>query len=132
MRIISIFFIYLLSIVILEGCINKKSTGIVEEISSISLVGAYVGDLPCVDCDAISTVLQLGQDHSYKLTYTYDGKSSDSFVREGSWVIKKNHLVLKGLDYIYKIEPDYLVQLDLSGQEITGELADKYQLAKIK
>lgn len=132
MRTVSIFFIYAVSIFTLLSCINKKSTRIVEEISSVNLIGAYFGNLPCVDCDAISTVLQLGRDHSYKLTYTYNGKSDDEFVKEGSWFVKKNHLVLNGLDYVYKIEPDFLVQLDLSGQVITGELAEKYQLDKIK
>lgn len=132
MRIISRLFIFTVSAFVFISCINKKSTTTFDEASRVSLIGIYKGDLPCVDCDAISTVLHLGRDNSYKLTYVYEGKSNDAFTKEGSWTVNKNYLVLNGVDYKYKIEPDYLVQLDLAGQVIKGDLAEKYQLEKIK
>jgi len=128
----------ILTFVVTNSCINNhKSTSVLDKISSremavANVIGAYAGNLPCVDCDAIATVLHLDRDHSYKLTYKFEGKSKDQFVKEGSWSIDKNCLELNGLDYKYKIEPEYLVQLDLSGQEITGDLADQYQLIKVK
>lgn len=140
MRILSSY-ISILSILILiitNSCINNhKSTTVLDRMSSpektvANVIGAYTGNLPCVDCDAITTVLHLDRDYSYTLTYKYEGKSKDQFVKEGSWAINKNCLELKGVDYKYKIEPGYLVQLDLSGQEITGDIADQYQLAKVK
>lgn len=132
MRIVSYLLIFAISAFVQVGCINKKTTTNIDELSSANLIGAYKGDLPCVDCDAISTVLHLDRDHSYRLTYMYQGKSNDAFVKEGSWKINKNFLVLNGVDYKYKIGPDFLVQLDLSGQVITGDLAQSYQLEKIK
>jgi len=140
MRIPSYYFspLCLLVFVITNSCINNhKSTSVIDKLSNpettvANVIGAYTGNLPCVDCDAIATVLHLDRDHSYKLMYKFEGKSKDEFVKEGSWTIDKNCIELKGLDYKYKIEPEHLVQLDLSGQEILGELADQYQLIKIK
>lgn len=120
------------------SCINNhKSSVAIDRISNqettlTNLVGSYIGNLPCVDCDAINTVLHLKRDHSYQLIYSYDGKSDDEFTKEGLWTVNKNHLILKGLDYQYMIQPDFLIQLDLSGNEITGELAEHYQLSKVK
>jgi hypothetical protein len=74
----------------------------------------------------------LNRDNSYVLTYTFEGKSSDTYVKQGFWKINKNRLILHGVDYKYKIAGDKLFQLDLSGNEITGDLARFYQLSKIK
>jgi uncharacterized lipoprotein NlpE involved in copper resistance len=120
------------------GCINnKKRTTAKDKLENIELlaanvVGVYGGALPCVDCDAISTSLELHRDHSYTLIYMYDGKSNEQFVKKGKWGIDKNKLILDGVDYKYKIESELLVQLDLSGNEIKGDLAESYQLAKMK
>lgn len=128
----------LLAIAFVVGCINnKKRTAAKENLENVELVGVkiigvYGGRLPCVDCEAISTVLELKHNHAYTLTYRYDGKSSDQFVKEGHWKIEKNKLILDGLDYKYKIDNEILVQLDLSGNEITGDLAERYQLARIE
>lgn len=102
------------------------------EILSANLAGYYSGDLPCVDCEAINTMLELHKDNSYVLRYMYEGKSEDQFIKEGEWSIKKNMLTLEGVDYQYKINPDYLIQLDLAGNEIKGDLAEKYQLSRIR
>jgi hypothetical protein len=74
----------------------------------------------------------LDGNQTYKLIYKYEGKSEDEFIKEGDWLITDDYLVLQGIDYQYKIEPDYLQQLDLSGNEITGAIAEKYQLSKVK
>ncbi|MFZ4863829.1 copper resistance protein NlpE [Sphingobacterium sp. Mn56C] len=103
-----------------------------QELRAANVVGIYSGNLPCVDCDAISTVLEINRDQSYVLRYTYEGKSADEFVKEGSWEIEKNKLTLNGIDYKYKVGDENLVQLDLSGNEITGDLAQKYWLPKVK
>lgn len=125
-------------IIITISCINNQKKSSVadklesQEMITSNVIGIYRGNLPCADCDAISTVLLLDRDYSYKLTYIYEGKSNDTFVKEGDWTIDKNYLKLNGEDYKYRIEPEYLVQLDLSGKEITGDIADKYLLSKVK
>ncbi|WP_164123571.1 copper resistance protein NlpE [Sphingobacterium sp. xlx-130] len=138
MRIFAYISTALITIALFVGCINnKKRTTAKDKLENIELlaanvVGVYGGSLPCVDCDAISTVLELHRNHSYTLIYMYDGKSDDRFVKEGKWQIEKNKLILDGVDYKYKIESEILVQLDLSGNEITGDLAERYQLARLE
>lgn len=138
MRFFNYISLAILATALLVGCINnKKRTTAKDKLENIELltaniVGTYGGNLPCVDCDAISTVLELHRDHSYTLSYMYDGKSNDKFVKEGKWEIDKNKLILDGVDYKYRIGNEILVQLDLSGNEITGDLAESYQLARMK
>lgn len=126
-----------LSLLVLS-CINNQRTSDVKERSdntevlSANIIGEYSGALPCVDCQGINTLLELHRDNSYVLTYIFEGKSSDTFVKQGFWKVNKNRLTLHGVDYKYKIDGDKLFQLDLSGNEITGDLARLYQLSKVK
>lgn len=134
---LSISFLLILMAVTLSCVNNQKSVAAKDktesmEILSANLAGYYSGDLPCVDCEAINTMLELHKDNSYVLRYMYEGKSEDQFIKEGEWSIKKNMLTLEGVDYQYKINPDYLIQLDLAGNEIKGDLAEKYQLSRIR
>lgn len=134
---LSISFLLILMAVALSCVNNQKSVAAKDktesmEILSANLAGYYSGDLPCVDCEAINTMLELHKDNSYVLRYMYEGKSEDQFIKEGEWSIKKNMLTLEGVDYQYKINPDYLIQLDLAGNEIKGDLAEKYQLSRIR
>jgi len=62
----------------------------------------------------------------------YVGKSEEVFERTGKWQVDKDILSLENVDYNYKILDNQLNQLDLSGKEIKGDLADKYTLMKIK
>lgn len=134
---LSISFLLILIAVALSCVNNQKSVAAKDktesmEILSANLAGYYSGDLPCVDCEAINTMLELHKDNSYVLRYMYEGKSEDQFIKEEEWSIKKNMLTLEGVDYQYKINPDYLIQLDLAGNEIKGDLAEKYQLSRIR
>ena len=128
----------LILIAVVFSCVNNQKSVAAKdkaesmETLSANLAGYYSGDLPCVDCEAINTMLELHKDKSYVLRYVYEGKSEDQFIKEGEWSIKKNTLTLEGVDYQYKINPDYLIQLDLAGNEITGDLAEKYQLTRIR
>jgi copper homeostasis protein (lipoprotein) len=120
------------------SCVNNQKSVVAKdknenmESLSANLAGLYSGNLPCVDCESISTILELNQDKSYVLRYSYEGKSEDQFIKEGEWDVQKNTLTLEGLDYQYKINPDYLIQLDLAGNEIKGDIAEKYQLSRVK
>lgn len=138
MRILTIISYFIFLLIVTFGCINnQKKTAVVDKMESSEMItaqviGVYRGNLPCADCEAIRTVLLLDSDYSYKLTYIYEGKSIDTFVKVGDWSVDKNYLKLNGEDYKYKIENDYLVQLDLSGKEITGDIAERYLLSKVK
>lgn len=134
--------VFLLSFVLIQcvlfSCINnQKKTAALDKLhrqdkSGLNIIGSYFGNLPCVDCDAIQTFLTLNRDYTYKMNYIYKGKSGEIFTKEGNWDIKNDFLELVGLDYKYKIEPELLVQLDLSGKEILGDISEKYQLTKVE
>ncbi|HLT86991.1 MAG TPA: copper resistance protein NlpE [Sphingobacterium sp.] len=125
--------LFLLGLLIIIGCVNTRTNASIEnnkfgKVTESRLVGTYRGNLPCTDCDAIATSLTLANDKAYTLEYIYVGKSAEPFSKTGTWELKDGELNLEGLDYKYKVEPDQLRQLDLSGKEIRGELAERYIL----
>lgn len=126
--------LFLLVIVLALGaCMNQHASTNADttksaKITENKVIGVYTGDLPCTDCEAIATVLTLTADEGYTLEYVYVGKSPEAFSKIGSWKLKDEELNLSGLDYKFKVENKQLRQLDLSGKEIKGELADQYIL----
>ena len=80
--------ILLLPLLVLS-CINNQRTSDVKERSdnmemlSANIIGEYSGSLPCVDCHSINTLLELNRDNSYVLSYIFEGKSNDTFVKQG-------------------------------------------------
>jgi len=100
-------------------------------LKGLSVVGVYEGKLPCADCSTISTVLSLDNDRNYRMRYIYVGKSEEIFEYQGKWTVDRDILSLENIDYSFKVAKDQLNQLDLSGKDIKGELADKYVLTKV-
>lgn len=136
MRVIVYISVLFFSAVIATSCINSKANADAEvgndKMSQLTgLVGRYVGDLPCADCSAISTTLVLSDNKTYVLNYSYVGKSDELFEKKGTWRVVDDVLQLDSEDYNYKIVGNKLNQLDLSGKEITGNLAGKYMLNKV-
>ncbi|MGJ1205012.1 copper resistance protein NlpE [Sphingobacterium lactis] len=127
-------------IVLIVGfsCINNKSNVnqlVAAEdnaLKGVSVIGTYEGKLPCADCTNITTVLSLDNNKNYLMRYEYVGKSDEVFEHKGKWKVDKDILSLENVDYTFKINKNQLNQLDLSGKEITGDLAEKYVLVKIK
>ncbi|MCL1850765.1 MAG: copper resistance protein NlpE [Bacteroidetes bacterium] len=99
--------------------------------------GTYSGILPCADCEGIETNLILKMDNTYQISWKYMGKDDEIYTHEGTfvWDATGNIITLENMDVeeyptMYKVCENYLLQLDLSGNVITGELADKYILTK--
>ena len=98
--------------------------------------GTYKGVLPCADCEGIKTELELNSDKTYEIKETYlakgDGKPFES---KGSFQFDSKNSSIIELDKAgdsrkYFVAEGYLKALDIDGKEITGDLADKYQLKK--
>lgn len=134
MRIVKIGIGFLMILIVAFSCMhNKVAQQAMDknaEFSVVNLIGVYKGNLPCADCDAIETFLTLTNQYDFEMKYRYIGKSDQLFEYEGKWHLEDNRLVLEGVDYMYKVDKNRLWQLDLSGNEIMGELADKYVLVK--
>ena len=103
---------------------------------SDALAGMYKGVLPCADCEGIETVLVLNPDNTYLLRTTYLGKADTAATEKTGtlrWSPEKSLIVLGGLENSpnkYTVGDNKLTQLDMEGNPITGNLADKYILTK--
>ncbi|MBL7962855.1 MAG: copper resistance protein NlpE N-terminal domain-containing protein [Flavobacteriales bacterium] len=103
--------------------------------NALDWAGTYSGTVPCADCEGIATQLTLNTDGTYTLRTAYLGKNTGPFVQEGSftWKDDGNHIVLQGNEGrpgIYQVGEERLIQRDLEGKPITGDLADRYVLNK--
>ncbi len=104
--------------------------------NSLDWNGTYKGVLPCADCEGIETELELNTDKTYELKETYLGKGDGkAFESKGSFQFDANNTSVIELDKTgdnrkYFVAEGYLKALDMEGNEITGDLADKYELKK--
>lgn len=104
---------------------------------SLDYIGTYKGTVPCADCEGIETTLTLLDESHYELQTIYKGKSNTPFVSKGtySWHESGNKIKLDGIkegegSNQYQVIENGLIQLDLEGNRITGELGRKYLLQK--
>ncbi|BAQ60760.1 lipoprotein [Geminocystis sp. NIES-3708] len=98
--------------------------------------GKYQGIIPCASCEGIKTTLTLNQDLSYVLSTQYLGKSEEVFEVKGTfqWNKAGNTITLDGIKDApnqFLVGENTLIQLDMTGNRITGNLADKYMLSKV-
>ena len=138
---ISIIAVLLLSF---ESCKQQSSPSKEQENQSVDTihnsktcldwVGVYAGVIPCADCDGINVRMTLNNDMSYQISYQYMGLSNEPFLFSGNftWDDSGNTVILDNNDLPsrYKVAENKLIQLDMTGNEITGELADNYILTK--
>lgn len=104
-------------------------------------VDQYAGELPCADCEAIETELSLTTDKKYMLHTIYRGRKakgagSNEFSEEGIWMLHGMDTIhlqgRKDAPSVYIRTDSSLIQLDMKGQRITGKLANRYELKKIR
>jgi uncharacterized lipoprotein NlpE involved in copper resistance len=102
--------------------------------NSVDWAGTYQGVLPCADCEGIDTELVLNEDGTFKRTMTYLGKEGEPVVNEGSftWTADGGTVEMTIGDETarYFVGESYATQLDMEGNKITGDMADKYVLQK--
>lgn len=104
--------------------------------NSLDWAGRYHGVTPCADCEGIETNLVLHGDQTYELSIKYIGKSNELYQTYGSfrWDESGNQIILDVEENSrpagYIIQENRIVQLDMDGNRITGEIADAYILKK--
>jgi uncharacterized lipoprotein NlpE involved in copper resistance len=137
---------FILSISFLAACgsgsdeIAAGDSAFKTEVPKALVINAeeYTGSLPCADCEGIDVSLQLNKnDSSYIMTSVYKGSrvdsSNNSFKDTGTWSMNgvDTLLLLHNGNSVKYIKTDTtLIQLDGSGNRITGPLADKFVLHK--
>jgi uncharacterized lipoprotein NlpE involved in copper resistance len=136
--------LFVLSIVCLLLSLIACKSGVNEQIATddnaqtcLDWEGTYSGILPCADCEGIETEISLKQDNTYQISWKYLEKSDELYANEGTfvWDATGSIITFENINNekeptMYKICENYLLQLDLSGNVITGDLADKYILTK--
>jgi uncharacterized membrane protein len=100
---------------------------------ALKYTGLYSGYLPCADCAGIMTFLSLSSDMTYRLEETFAGKNDTARRANGIWKRENDKVVLYQGDKVlisYLPEGQKLVQLDIEGKRISGNLGDKYVLSR--
>lgn len=104
--------------------------------NSLDYAGEYTGTTPCADCEGIGTVVTITYEGTFTKTIKYLGKDDDTvhaFEGDYSWNEAGNTITLEGLEdqpSHYFVGENMLIQLDMDGNRVTGELAEMYILNK--
>lgn len=121
-----------------EGSAIESITPAVGDTSQNALDwnGVYQGVLPCADCEGIKTTIILNQDLTFVKQVQYLGKDEQVFEEKGTfkWNETGSRIILEGIEQApnqFIVGENQLIQLDMRGDRISGELADKYILSKI-
>jgi len=116
---------------------ETESVAVENSRDNLNWIGSYSGVIPCADCQGISTQITLSADNTYQIKWKYQGKDDETFKKSGTfrWDDDGNIITLEGLEpdkfpVRYKVGEEHLLQLDMDGNVITGELADKYMIHK--
>jgi uncharacterized lipoprotein NlpE involved in copper resistance len=108
----------------LSSCLSK----------TIDWAGVYTGTIPAADGEGINVRVKLNKDNTYELTYEYIGKPDNKFTNTGSFKWNNTgdiiNLGIAETPSYYKVIENKLIQLDMKGKPITGNLADMYVLTK--
>ena len=125
------FLAILLAVALIGACTPKETETVFEG------AGEYFGTIPAADSPGINVQLILNPDFSFILVYDYiDAEEESVFTWEGVFIVNDDIITLEQEEYppafpaLYKLGEDYLIQLDLEGNEIEGEFAEMYILRK--
>jgi len=101
------------------------------------IAASYMGIVPCADCEGIQTEVTLYADTTYLLVTNYLGKNPKDTAglntnKKGKFMTHNDTVHLGGDGSKFLKNDTALIQLDGSGKVITGKLADKFILKKVK
>lgn len=103
--------------------------------NSLDWAGTYTGVIPCADCNGIETRITLHENGSYRMIQVYRDKEG-VFETKGNfkWNEAGSMISLFEDDRLvnhFFVGEDKLIQRDMDGNEITGQLQQEYILVKI-
>lgn len=144
--------IFLLSLILVFGLYsckqqqnNTEDNSITPEFieehtaqNSLDWSGDYQGVLPCADCEGIKVTITFNSDNTFSAQHQYLEEDTDStFQTQGTFEWDNTGFIVKLKDdkaflSSYKVVEGALIQLDEDKNEITGELAEYYRLAKVR
>jgi uncharacterized lipoprotein NlpE involved in copper resistance len=106
-----------------------------NSMTSVDWAGAYMGVVPCADCEGIQTIITLNSDRTYVRRTKYLGRDDKVFEQKGAFTWDADGGKIQLQDAVggpdrYLVGENVLIQLDKDGNRITGEMEDKYILHK--
>lgn len=118
-----------------EGNAERKTMTTDKPMLEHSLVGTYVGQLPCATCDAMLTSIILREDNSYAISTraVNDTNLIVPAIDSGTFVIRNEVLELTdagGERTRYRISKDQLSQLAEDGTQLIGNGKQDYTFKK--
>ena len=126
-------------VLILAGCQSIETPSKIPDIHtaqiSVDWNGTYYGEIPSASGSGIIVRITLTQDETYELQYHYIDRPENFYQVSGpfTWHPDGTTITLEGLENYpkyYWVSSGYIIQLDMRGRRITGNLADKYILRK--
>jgi uncharacterized lipoprotein NlpE involved in copper resistance len=131
------FIIFLAALVVfgLGSCLSNKGFDKDHNArNSLDWEGVYTGTIPSASGPGIDVRLKLNRDQTFELNYKYLDRPGSPFNWTGSfqWDDTGSIITLnvKDVPPHYKVGENKLIQLDMSGKQISGNLADNYVLKK--
>jgi uncharacterized lipoprotein NlpE involved in copper resistance len=120
----------------LGSCLSNQAPDIHSSRISIDWAGVYNGTTPAASGPGIEVQLLLNNDETFAIRYTYVDRPGSTFMSTGPFKWDKTGEIIildvKDMPPYYKVAENYLIQLDMKGNMITGELADYYILRKVQ
>lgn len=118
-----------------DGNTERKTMTTDKPMLDESLVGTYIGQLPCATCEAMQTSIILREDNSYAISTkaVNDTNLIVPAVDNGTFVIRNEILELTdagGERTMYRISKDQLCQLGEDGTQLTGNGKQDYIFKK--
>lgn len=102
--------------------------------NALDWAGTYEGILPCADCAGIKTSITLFADGTFQKNTEYLGKNGKPFSETGKFEWNKEGniiaLIVSNENQQYLVGENQLFHLDNEGNQIKGNLAEKYILTK--
>lgn len=103
--------------------------------NSVDWAGTYEGTLPCADCSGIHVIITLKSDDTYEKSEQYLEKGDPIKVTgQFTWTPDGGSIIIqeKDRETKYRVGEGIMKMLDMQGKEVQGELAEFYDLKKIK
>jgi uncharacterized lipoprotein NlpE involved in copper resistance len=102
--------------------------------NSLNWEGLYTGVIPAASGPGIEVHITLRGDLTYTASYRYLEQEDADFTVEGRFAWDAAGLVItldtKDIPPYYRVGEERLIQLDMTGEPITGMPADTYVLSK--
>lgn len=138
-------YLFVLFFIVISSCQNKKEVAVENKFLTINdfprvnnnqgFIGTYIGVLPCGDCEGMETKITINENNTYTKSVHYLGKGNKIFEQKGTitWNTLGNVIQLNEIENSpnqYLVSKRKLIQLDLEGDFIKGNLAKEYELLK--